>query len=335
VRYICCAGIRLSAVGLGTWQFASDHWGYGAEYTDTEATRIINRALDLGVNLIDTAESYAFGRAERMVGLALASRRSEAFIATKFTPVAPFPPIVALQGRASRRRLGVEAIDLYQAHRPEPRVPLKLQMADLRRLVAGGVIRHVGVSNYSLSRWQAAEAALRAPIVSNQVMYNLIAQDAARGLLPWAAEHDRIVIAHSPLCQGLLSATYGPTNRPAAGRTAYPLFSPDNLRAAAPLLSALSEVARAHGASPAQIALAWIIARPNVVAIPGARSVSQLEENVAAAHIVLNDDEQARLSEAGAAFHPLRTLPPRLSRRAGRANTARSLIKLIRETRKT
>jgi aryl-alcohol dehydrogenase-like predicted oxidoreductase len=159
VRYVSHAGARVSVVGVGTLQFASRHWGYGADYAEIEAAKIIERALDLGVNLIDTAESYAWGQSERMVGRAVRHRRADAFIATKFSPVAPFPPIVALQAWGSRRRLEVEMIDLYQIHRPNRHVPLAIQVADLRSLVDAGAVRHIGVSNYPLVWWQAAERA--------------------------------------------------------------------------------------------------------------------------------------------------------------------------------
>jgi aryl-alcohol dehydrogenase-like predicted oxidoreductase len=330
MRYVTVAGERFSAIGVGTCQFASRDWGYGANYADFEADKIIDRALDLGVNLIDTAEAYAFGKSERIVGRALGSRRREAFVATKVTPVAPFPPIVAQRGRASLRRLGVDVIDLYQIHQPNRWVPLGVQVGGLRQLLARDVVRYVGVSNYSLDWWQSAEIALGSPIISNQVVFSLVAPRAEQDLVPWAAANDRLVIAHTPLGRGLLSCRYDETNRPAGGRANDPRFHVANLRAAAPLLNALREVARAHEAKPSQIAVAWVIRRPNVVAIPGASSLPQLEENVAAADIDLSDEEDAWLSSAAYSFQPVWAPPVSSWRVTRKANHIRSQIRALR-----
>jgi aryl-alcohol dehydrogenase-like predicted oxidoreductase len=330
MRYVTVGGLRLSAIGIGTCQFASRDWGYGVDYADSEADKIIARGLDLGVNLIDTAEAYAFGKSERIVGRALGSRRSEAFIATKVTPIAPFPPIVAQRGQASLRRLGVDAIDLYQIHQPNHWVSLSVQMGGLRRLLAGGVVRHVGVSNYPLDWWQSAETELGLPIISNQVMFSLIAPGAEQDLVPWAAVNDRLVIAHTPLGRGMLSCRYDANNRPKGGRAADPRFHMANLGAAAPLLDVVREVAKAHDAKPSQIALAWVIRRPNVVAIPGARSVAQLEQNVAAADIELSDDEDATLTSAAYGFEPVWTPPVSSWRVTRKAKKIRSQMRALR-----
>jgi len=316
MRTVTVGGVTLSAIGLGTWQFGSREWGYGADYADREALRITQRALDLGINLIDTAEIYAFGRSERIVGRAIAGRRREAFVATKVFPVAPVAPIVEQRGRASLARLGIDAIDLYQVHQPNPAVPLSSQMGGMRRLLDAGVIRHVGVSNFSLARWQAAERALGGPVLSNQVSYSLVALGPEDDLVPWASTHDRLVIAYSPLGQGLLSARFDGSTPPGGVRAANALFLPENLAAAAPLLGALRDIGATHGATPAQVALAWVIRRPNVVAIPGASSVGQLEQNAAAADLDLSDEEDERLLGAARAFRPVRGLAaaPRLLR---------------------
>jgi aryl-alcohol dehydrogenase-like predicted oxidoreductase len=150
MKFVERGGVRLSAIGLGTWQFGSREWGYGEEYADEESLRIVGRALDLGINLIDTAEIYGFGASERIVGRAIAGRRDEAFVATKIFPLLPVGPVVGDRARRSARRLGVDAIDLYQVHQPNPVVPDSLIMPPMRRLVDEGLVRHVGVSNYSL-----------------------------------------------------------------------------------------------------------------------------------------------------------------------------------------
>src|SRR5205085_2757135 len=183
-------------------------------------------------------------------------------------------------------------LDLYQVHWPNPLVPLRSTMAGMRRLVDGGVVRHVGVSNFSLRRWRAAERRLGGPVLSNQVRYSLVARKPERRLLAYAAASDRLVIAYSPLGQGLLGGRYDAAHRPTSMiRRANPNFMPENLRRVSPLLAVLRSVAAAHGATPAQVALAWVLRRPNTVVIPGARTVAQLESNVAAADLELTDDE--------------------------------------------
>lgn len=311
-------GARISVIGVGTWQFGSREWGYGQGYAEGEAGRIVNRALDLGINLLDTAELYGFGASERIVGRAIADRRQEAFVATKLFPVAPVRPVVEWRERESARRLGIDTIDLYQIHQPNPLVPIGVQMDGMRRLVESGRVRHAGVSNFSLHRWQAAEQAMGGPVLSNQVRFSLVDRRPLRELVPWAAAHDRLVIAYSPLGQGLLSARYDAANPPSGGvRSMNPLFLPDNLDRASELLATLREVAKAHDATPAQVALAWVIRRPHVVAIPGASSVEQLERNAEAADLDLTDDEDAGLTAAAEAFHPVQGAAalPRLLRR--------------------
>jgi aryl-alcohol dehydrogenase-like predicted oxidoreductase len=315
VRYLDVGGVHISRIGLGTWQFGAREWGYGRDYAARDAADIVHRALDLGINLIDTAESYAFGRSESIIGRAIAGRRQDAFVASKLFPVMPLAPLVVQRGRGSARRLGVDTIDLYQVHWPNPVVPLGTTMDGMRRLQRDGLVANVGVSNFNLSRWQAAENALGGRVLSNQVQYSLAAPSPDRTLVPWAAANDRIIIAYSPLAQGFLSGRYQATNAPGGIRALNPNFLPENLARGTALLGALRDVATAHGVKPAQVALAWLLRRPNVVAIPGASSVAQLEANAAAADLDLTDDEDARLTEASDAFHPetgLGTIPSRL-----------------------
>ncbi len=305
MRYVDAGGVRVSAIGLGTWQFGSREWGYGRDYADREAVAITRRALELGINLIDTAEIYGFGRSERTIGRALVGVREGAFLATKLLPVAPLPPVIRQRVAGSARRLRVETIDLYQLHWANPVFPQKPIMQTLGGLQRAGRIVHVGVSNFSLDRWQAAERDLGGPVLSNQVSYSLARRDPDAELVGWAQGNDRLVIAYSPLAQGLLSGRYDATNRPSgATRAGNPLFLPDNLDRAAELLAVLREVAAAHDAKPAQVALAWLIRRPNVVAIPGASSLAQLESNAAAADLQLSDDEDRALTEASDRYHP-------------------------------
>jgi aryl-alcohol dehydrogenase-like predicted oxidoreductase len=306
VRYLDIGSVqKLSAIGLGTWQFGSREWGYGAAYAEREARAIVRRALELGVTLFDTAEIYGFGRSERILGQAIAGRREDVFLATKLLPVAPFPPVVEQRAVASANRLGVRRIDLYQVHQPNPLVPDTVIMRGMRALQRVGLVGEVGVSNYPLARWKAAEEALGSRVVSNQVRFSLAAPGPADDLVPYAERTGHVVIAYSPLAQGFLSGRYDGLRRPRNRvRSFNSLFLPVNHERAAGLQRVLREVAAAHDASVAQAALAWLIRSPAVVAIPGASSVEQLESNVAAAGIELTDDEWQALRDAAVRFRP-------------------------------
>jgi aryl-alcohol dehydrogenase-like predicted oxidoreductase len=300
---------RISKIGLGTWQFGSREWGYGAAYNEQAAGAIVRRAIELGVTLFDTAEIYGYGRSERILGRALAGHRDQVFLATKLFPLLPIAPVVEQRAVASADRLGAQWLDLYQVHQPNPLVRDAPIMAGMRALRRVGLIGEVGVSNYSLDRWRAAEAALGSRVLANQVSYSLVQREPDQDLIPFAGERGRVVLAYSPLAQGLLTGRYGPGRRPGNRvRGANPLFLPENLDRATGLLATLQEVAVAHDATPAQIALAWAIRHPAVAAIPGASSVQQLESNVAAADIDLTEDQYQALLAAAEKFRPVRGL---------------------------
>jgi aryl-alcohol dehydrogenase-like predicted oxidoreductase len=306
MRFLDVEGLgQVSRIGLGTWQFGSREWGYGDSYASGAARDIVRRARELGVNLFDTAEIYGFGKSERILGDALGDERSEVVVASKIFPVAPFPPVVRQREQASAKRLKLSRIPLYQVHQPNPVVPDSLIMPGMKSLLDEGKISAAGVSNYSLQRWRRADGALGRPVISNQVAFSLAQPGPLEDIVPFAEREKRMVMAYSPLAQGLLGGKYTVDNRPGGIRATNPLFGKENLRRAAPLLDTLREVAKAHDAKPAQVALAWLLSLPAVVAIPGASSVEQLEFNVAAADIELDDDSQKALTDAARAFDPL------------------------------
>lgn len=345
-------GPRVSAIGLGTWQFGAREWGYGPDYDDREAGAIVRRALELGVTLFDTAEIYGRGRSEAILGAALRAAgmdRDQVFLATKVMPVLPSAAVVEQRAVASLRRLGVRHLDLYQVHQPNPLTPDSRLMRGMASLQRVGLVRHVGVSNYSLSRWRAADAALAAAreeldgaaatgadrseatasrqlvsheVVSNQVQYSLVHRAPEDDLLPFAAAERRMVIAYSPLAQGFLSAKAGPGDPAVSGvRALNPLFLKENVAAASEVFSLLRDIAATHGASAAQVALAWVVRHGCVAAIPGASSVAQLESNVAAAELRLGEDEVAALDAASRRFRPVtgaRSVAPLLRARLRR-----------------
>jgi aryl-alcohol dehydrogenase-like predicted oxidoreductase len=309
MRYLATGTAKqISKIGLGTWQFGSKEWGYGQPYAEQGAHAIVRRALELGVTLFDTAEIYGYGRSERILGQALGE---------DLNPVLPLAPVVEQRAVASANRLGARHLDLYQVHQANPVVRDTPAMRGMRALQRVGLVGEVGVSNYSLDRWRAAEAALGGPVLSNQVSYSLVDRAPERDLLPYAEAQDRVIIAYSPLAQGLLSGRFHRDNLPANRvRGANPLFLPENVERVSELIGVLRGVADAHGATPAQIALAWAIRSPAVTAIPGASSVEQLESNVAAADIELSDDEDRALRAASDGFQPItgRAAIPRLLR---------------------
>jgi aryl-alcohol dehydrogenase-like predicted oxidoreductase len=310
MRYVDAEGLKTSVIGLGAWQFGTPGWGWGAEFGPDDARAIVERAIRLGITLVDTAEVYGHGESERLLGTILAGpeTRDAVVLATKLTPTWPTAERVKAAARGSLSRLGSDRIDLYQVHFPNPLVRQSSTMDGMRALQAGGLVRYVGVSNYDLRRWRGAEGALGAPVVSNQVNYSLLRRGPEQRLLPYAASAGRLVIAYSPLAQGVLSGKYRHGDAPSGVRSNNLLFSEENLRRAEPVLDALREVAAAHDATPAQIALAWVVHHPHVVAIPGAKSLAQVESNAQAADITLADDEFLHLTQAADRFHPDRLL---------------------------
>ena len=293
----------MSAIGLGVMQFGSQGWGWGSEFGIEDARHIVHRALDLGINFFDTAELYGGGRSEEILAEALGERRDEAVIATKVSPHHLTRKGVRQAALRSLRRLGTRQIDLFQVHWPNPLFPESWPMRGMGDLLDEGIIGQVGVSNYSVGRWRRAEELLGRAVASNQVSYHLLSRGPLQELLPYARDHQRLIIAYSPLAQGLLTGKYSVQNPPGGMRTLRPLFSTPNLRRVGPVLETLGSVANAHGATPAQIALAWLLHGPGVIAIPAAKSVQQLESNAAAADISLSDDEWERLRVVAEGFH--------------------------------
>lgn len=306
MKYVEVEGVgQVSRIGLGTWQFGSREWGYGDNYASGAAREIVQRARALGVTLFDTAEVYGLGKSERILGEALGDERAEVAVASKVFPVAPFPAVIKQRERASARRLQLDRIPLYQIHQSNPVVPDSVIMPGMRDLLDEGKIGAAGVSNYSLERWKKADAALGRPVISNQVSFSLANPGALDDMVPFAERENRIVIAYSPLSQGLLGGKYGLDNRPGGMRDLNYLFGTENLRRVEPLLQTLRDVATEVDAKPAQVALAWLINLPGVVAIPGASSVEQLEFNVAAAGVELSKESHDALTTAARAFRPV------------------------------
>jgi aryl-alcohol dehydrogenase-like predicted oxidoreductase len=307
MRYIEVDGLRVSRIGLGTWQFGSREWGYGDGYLRETAPALLRRAIELGITNIDTAEAYGPARSERVIGETLASltpeQRAGLTVATKLLPIAPAEPIVARQLAGSQRRLRMDPIDMYYVHWPNPFVAPRRVGQAVRPLLESGGVRRMAVSNHSIDQWLGFERGLRATAIANQVRFSLVSPGPAADLVPFAAETGRMIVAYSPLGQGLLAGERDWSKakgiRAMQRRSAMASGGPAAL---ATLRAALAEIAAANDASPSQVALAWVVSHPNTIAIPGARTLDQLASNAAAADLVLSDDELLRLTEASQAY---------------------------------
>ncbi len=290
-------GIRVSAIGIGTWQWGSREWGWGNLYGLDDLRGALDAAEELGVNLIDTAEIYGLGRSEEIIGELIRGRRDRFVIATKVGPHRlTFDGIIrACEG--SLRRLGVQHVDLCQVHWPNPLVPIRTYMRAMERLLLMGRIGAIGVSNFGLRELEEARASLsRSDVASDQVKYNLVDRGPESDLLPYAEREGITIIAYSPLAQGVLAR--GSHGGHLVGRL-NSLFRRYDPRRLSPLLEALRSIASARGATPAQVALAWLLSRGSrVVPIPGVKSRRHVEEAAAAASLRLTPQEISALDSA-------------------------------------
>ncbi len=310
--------IRISPIGLGCWQF-SEGGGLGGRYWPALAPEVENRivavSLEAGINWFDTAELYGNGRSEAALARALlaAGRKpGDVVVATKWMPILRTAASIRRTIGVRRARLAPFGIDLHQVHQPIALSSTRAQMNAMADLVEAGAIRTVGVSNYSARRMRLAHAALAArgiPLVSNQVRYSLLHRGIeANGVLQAAQELGIAIIAYSPLGQGILSGKYHRDPALIRTRTGPRKWMPDfrrrGLERSRPLVAALEEIAAAHGATPSQVALGWLLHAhgDTVVVIPGATTVAQAEENARGDGVRLSDAESRRLEELSRQF---------------------------------
>ena len=298
-------GLRVSALGLGCMGM-SEFYGTVSE---AEAIATVHRALDLGINFLDTADMYGPFTNERLVGRAIRGRRSEVVIATKFgierredgsyVGVNGRPEYVRRACDASLRRLGVDHVDLYYQHRVDPNVSIRETVGAMGELVQAGKVRHLGLS-------EAAPATLRRaveehPIAALQTEYSLWSRDPEDEIFATARELGIGFVAYSPLGRGFLGGQIQSFEdlEPDDYRRSTPRFQGENFQANLDLVARVVEIAERRGVSPAQLALAWVMARgEDVVPIPGTSRRRHLEENAAAADVELTGDELAALDEA-------------------------------------
>jgi aryl-alcohol dehydrogenase-like predicted oxidoreductase len=301
-------GLELTTVGLGTWAMGGGDWKFGwGPQDDAESIRTIHRALDLGIRWIDTAPVYGLGHCEEVVGRALQGLRERPLIATKCERcwdeqrrIVPRlkKESVRAEVEASLRRLQVEVLDLYQIHWPQPEEDLEEGWATIAELIREGKVRFGGVSNFTLSQLERVQAVY--PVTSLQPPYSMLARDVEADLLPYCRTHGVGVIAYSPMQKGLLT---GKVTRawvdalPADDhRRSDPQFQEPQLGATLELVQGLQALAAQEGKTVAQLAIAWVLRRPEVTAaIVGARRPDQIEQTVAGADWLLSAKQVAAI----------------------------------------
>jgi aryl-alcohol dehydrogenase-like predicted oxidoreductase len=289
--------------GLARWTPAQ--LAYGPSHGTVEEEEALKVGLDAGVNLIDTAEMYSNGAAERRVGEL--AHGKEVLIATKFPP-SPFSreDVFPKALQDSLSRLERISIDLYQHHFPSNRISIPKLMSLMADAVEAGKIKTVGVSNYSAEQMRLAHAELAKrgiPLASNQVQYSLLyRKPEVDGVLDACRELGITLIAYSPLAQGALTGKYTADTKASGLRRFLPNFNRKAMEAVQPFLELLRQIGDRYGKSPSQVALRWLIENENVLPIPGAKNSKQAAENVGALSFSLTPEEVEMLSQATLAW---------------------------------
>jgi len=296
-------GLEVSAQGLGCMSMSGV---YGAA-DDDEGVATIHRALELGVNFLDTADVYGLGHNEQLVGRAIAGRRDDVVLATKvgiarraddrsFRAINGQPEYVRSACDASLERLGVDHIDLYYQHRADPNVPIEDTVGAMAELVAAGKVRHLGLSEAAADTIRRAHAVH--PISALQSEWSLWSRDLEDDAIPTARELGIGIVPYSPLGRGFLTGTVNSADDLARGdfRRGTPRFEGENFARNLEVVERVRTIASEKGITPGQLALAWVQAQgDDVVPIPGTKRRAYVEENVAALDVQLTDDDIAEL----------------------------------------
>lgn len=300
------SGLTVPALGIGTWSWGDSlFWSYGKDYGAEQVQAAFQTAVDAGITLFDTAEVYGLGESERLLGRFVKQTTQPVYVATKYFPL-PWrwhAQSVSEALTASLARLQMSAVPLYQVHWP---FDFLMNQAALMNALADevqkGRIGAIGVSNYSAEQMKRAHGLLASrgiPLAVNQVRYSLLTRQAeSSGVVSTAKELGVVILAYSPLAQGLLTGKYrsaGETKAQGA-RQLDPRFNGQNLEKLGPVLNALEKIGIAHGKTMAQVALNWLVTQGNVVPIPGAKNAEQARQNAGALGWNLTADEVKLLS---------------------------------------
>ncbi len=305
-RYLGRSGLKVSAMGLGCMGMSEF---YGAA-DPNEAIATIHRAIDLGITFLDTADMYGHGANEELVGKAIAEKRGQVVLATKFgifrDPSDPskrgingHPDYVRMACEASLKRLGIETIDLYFQHRVDPSVPIEETVGAMSELVREGKVRYIGLSEPGPETLRRAHRVH--PVAAVQSEYSLWSRDPETEIIPACRQLGVGFVPYSPLGRGFLTSRIRSVEDlpPGDYRARTPRFQKENLEKNRKLLDSLEEIARKHQMTPAQVALAWIYAQgPEIIPIPGAKTIAHLEENAATLKRPISFIDVVRLAQA-------------------------------------
>jgi len=305
MRRLGNSSLNASSIGLGLMSMSGT---YGKS-DDQECIGVIHRALDLGINHLDSSDMYGWGQNEELLGRAIKGKRDRVLVATKFGQVRSpdgkgnlvdgRPAYVAEACDASLKRLGVDVIDLYYQHRVDPKVPIEDTVGGMSRLIERGKVRFLGLSEAAPETVRRAQAVH--PISAVQSEYSLLYRQPAEDTIATCRELGISFIAYSPIGRGLLSARIKQAGDMPEDdrRRQHPRFQEGNLEHNLGLVRRIEEIAREKGATPSQLALAWLLAQgEDVFPIPGTKRRSYLEENVEALSINLTKEDLARINEA-------------------------------------
>ncbi len=299
-------GPLLSEIGLGAWAIGGPwEWGWGPQ-DDRESVLTIERALDLGINWIDTAAVYGLGHSEEIVGKAVAGKRDEVFIATKCGLVWDDrgrvrnnnrPESIMQEAEDSLRRLNTDHIDLYQIHWPDPRTPVEESWQAMVKLQEQGKVRYIGVSNFHVPLLKKCEAIRH--VNSLQPPYNLLNREVEREILPWCREHGVGVVAYSPMQSGLLTGKFNISRLSRDDwRHKSPYFKEPQLSKNLKFVDELRPIAGKYGKTVAQLAIAWVLMHPAITsAIVGARHPGQVEEIIGGADWKIDPEDMERIEK--------------------------------------